>query len=133
MLEQEQGPAGQVRAHAALGSRWPRPATPTAAGSPRWTRGGHGHAEIPRARVTRDDGEGVEVDHGVKLYHGAMPHIAVNGGVLAYEVHGPPDADSALLLLHGLGSCAADWEPQRVAFEKAYTGFSRPVRRRRRP
>jgi len=48
-----------------------------------------------------------------------MPSIDVNGAVLAYEARGPRDADT-LLLLHGLGSCAADWEPQLPAFEREY-------------
>ena len=48
-----------------------------------------------------------------------MPLIEVDGGVLAYEVHGPP-RDEALVLLHGLGSSSADWTPQIAAFETSW-------------
>jgi pimeloyl-ACP methyl ester carboxylesterase len=64
----------------------------------------------------------VEIDHGVKLYHDPMPHTAVDDRTVAFEVHGPPPGEAdAILLLHGLGSCCADWNPQTVTFEKTYT------------
>jgi 3-oxoadipate enol-lactonase len=51
-----------------------------------------------------------------------MPAIEVGSRVLAYEMHGPMhDGAEAILLLHGLGSSCADWEPQIAAFEKTYT------------
>jgi pimeloyl-ACP methyl ester carboxylesterase len=50
-----------------------------------------------------------------------MPRIEADDRVLAYEVHGAAHiAAETLLLLHGLGSSGADWEPQIAAFEKTY-------------
>jgi pimeloyl-ACP methyl ester carboxylesterase len=51
-----------------------------------------------------------------------MPRIEVDDRVLTYEVHGAAHTGAeTLLLLHGLGSSGADWEPQIAAFEKTYT------------
>ena len=41
--------------------------------------------------------------------------------VLAFETHGPPDAPGGVVvLLHGLGSSGADWEPQIAALVPRY-------------
>ena len=67
-----------------------------------------------------------------------MPRIVVNGSVLAYEIHGRADRHATLVLLHGLGSCAADWQPQVDVFASTHTviavdlanhGASRSARR----
>lgn len=44
-----------------------------------------------------------------------MARIHVNGIHIAYEIRGE---GPALLLIHGLGSCKEDWEPQIAAFSR---------------
>ncbi len=54
-----------------------------------------------------------------------MARIKVNGIELAYEVSG---TGPALLLIHGLGSCMQDWEPQVAAFSREYQVISFDLR-----
>lgn len=69
-----------------------------------------------------------------------MPTIALTGVDLHVAVEGPPGRDvPAVVLLHGLGSSAADWAPQVAAFGERFRvlaidlrghGRSRPARGR---
>jgi pimeloyl-ACP methyl ester carboxylesterase len=54
-----------------------------------------------------------------------MARIEVNGIGIEYEVRGE---GPALLLIHGLGSCKEDWEPQVAAFAKCYKVISFDLR-----